>query len=364
LIQQNKIKICLVSHTMKVGGMERVMAGFANFIVNKPDMEVYLILLLREDHFYKLDERIIIIEPKYLLNEIQRWKYLVRTLFWLRSSILKIKPDTILSFGEYWNSFMLVATLGLSYPKFISDRSNPVDNMNFIHETIRKYTYKTATGFVAQTSLAANIIMKKTGLSNSIVVGNPIRSMTENISTARQNIIVNVGRLIPLKQQAKLIGMFAKIASKGWKLQILGDGPLFNNLSNLINELGLQGKVELLGSVKNVDEYLLKAKIFAFTSYYEGFPNALAEGMVAGLAPISFDCPAGPSDLIINGQNGFLIPLSNDELYLQKLKVLISDDRLIEQFGLKARETINNSFEEYKVADSIFDFIMKKEIPT
>lgn len=356
MIPNKKIRICLVSHTMKVGGMERVMAGFANYLVSKPNLEIYLILLLREDHFYQLDKRIVIIEPKKLLHEMPRWKYMIRTLFWLRSTILKIKPATILSFGEYWNSFMLVSTFGLKFPKYISDRSNPVDNMRFIHETIRKYTYKTATGFVAQTSLAANIIKKKTGLSNSIVVGNPIRSIPENKSNDRQNIIINVGRLIPFKQQAKLIGMFAKTSSNGWKLQILGDGPLLVEINDLVKELKLEGRVELLGSVKNVDEYLTKAKIFAFTSSYEGFPNALAEGMAAGLAPISFDCPSGPSDLILDGINGFLIPLNNEDSYIEKLQILIDNEEMINMFQCESYKRMS-AYQENIVSEKIFSFI-------
>jgi glycosyltransferase involved in cell wall biosynthesis len=344
-----------------MGGMERIMAGFANYLVNRPDTNVYLVLLLKEERFYNLDKHIKIIEPAFFLKEMPRWKYAMRMLFWLRSYIKKINPDTILSLGEYWNSFMLVATFGLSYPKFISDRSNPIDNMNFIHETIRRIIYKTATGFIAQTELAASIIMKKTGLSNYIVTGNPIRNIHVDSNLVRNNVIINVGRLIPLKQQARLIKIFARIPFKEWRLKILGNGGLYNDLKLLIESKQLQNRVELLGKVKDVDPYLHDAKIFAFTSNYEGFPNALAEGMAAGLAPISFDCPSGPSDLIQDGVNGYLIPLDDDEIFFKRLMNLINDENLINKFGANAKVSMLK-YDETKVNDSVFKFILNREL--
>lgn len=350
-------KVCLISHTMHMGGMERAMAGLANCFVKKPGLKIYLILLLKMERYYPLNTDIEIIEPPFLLKSMPKWLYAIRTLFWLRGTIKRISPSTILSFGEYWNSFVLIATRGLNYPKYVSDRSNPLDNFRFFHEFLRKYLYKSATGIIAQTQSAAEILMQKTGNKNSLVVGNPIRNI-HNKGENRGNIIISVGRLIPFKQHAKLIKLFDELKDPSWKLQILGDGPLYDDLVKLINELGLESQVELLGSVKNVDDYLLKAKIFAFTSYYEGFPNALAEGMSAGLAPISFDCPAGPADLITDGKNGFLIPLNNDELFINRLKVLTSDEKLIEHFGSEARKFINNNYGESKVSDSILNFIL------
>lgn len=354
-------RICLISHTMHMGGMERVMAGLANYYARKTELDVSLVLLLNVERFYSLNQNIKIIEPGFLLKEMPRWKYTIKTLLWLRKTIKKIDPDTILSFGEYWNSFVLLASLGLSYPKFISDRSNPTDKVPLynIHELLRRVLYRTATGLIAQSQIARDILISKTGLKNCLVAGNPIRMISDN-GSQRDNIIISVGRLIPLKQTGKLIEFFAKLKDDSWKLQIIGDGPLYDELVNSATELDINDRVEFLGSIKNVDDFLLKAKIYAFTSNYEGFPNALAEGMSAGLAPISFDCPVGPSDLITDGENGFLIPLNDEELFIKRLQELTTDDILIEKFSVEARKTILNRYEESKVSESILDFILMR----
>ena len=60
----------------------------------------------------------------------------------------------------------------------------------------------------------------------------------------------------------------------------------------------------MLGAVDDVDKWLARASIFAFSSISEGFPNALIEAMAAGLPCVSFDCDAGPRDIIKNKING------------------------------------------------------------
>ena len=94
-----------------------------------------------------------------------------------------------------------------------------------------------------------------------------------------------------------------------------------------------QDKVILLGNTKNIAWHYNNAKVFAFTSIFEGFPNALIEAMHFGLPCISTDCPTGPSELINNGENGFLIPENNETLFTNKLKDLMYDATLYQSIS-------------------------------
>ena len=64
------------------------------------------------------------------------------------------------------------------------------------------------------------------------------------------------------------------------------------------------------------------------------------EAMAAGCACISFDCEAGPADLIDDERNGFLIKEMDHQDYKKKLKRLLEDEALREQFSLKAIEKV------------------------
>jgi GalNAc-alpha-(1->4)-GalNAc-alpha-(1->3)-diNAcBac-PP-undecaprenol alpha-1,4-N-acetyl-D-galactosaminyltransferase len=157
------------------------------------------------------------------------------------------------------------------------------------------------------------------------------------------------------KGQNSLIEAFSKIDDKTWKLQILGDGPLRKDLEELAKKLNCENRVEFLGFKKEVDFFLSKAQIFAFTSIIEGYPNALIEGMANGLAPISFDCKAGPSDIIQNDINGFLIPINDVILFAEKLNILVNNEDLrsiFQEQALKVLQTNNlqiiaNQYQEF-----------------
>ena len=73
----------------------------------------------------------------------------------------------------------------------------------------------------------------------------------------------------------------------------------------------------------------------------EGFPNALGEAMSHSLACISFDCEAGPSDLIDNGVNGFLVKEHDHNDYMDKLKILINNESIRVDFGRKATSKVS-----------------------
>lgn len=154
-----------------------------------------------------------------------------------------------------------------------------------------------------------------------------------------------------------LLHIFSSIEKNNYKLVIIGEGTERHKLENTIEQLNLKDKVVLLGQVKDVESWIQKAKIFAFTSFYEGYPNALAEAMVGGLSCLSYDCPMGPSDIIEDNINGYLIPLGDKELYIQKLNKMIKDEVIISSFsknGVRLSEDVNIQ----KIANKYLDFCM------
>ena len=338
--------------------MERVITELGNYFSNNEDLQVVIIQYANSKIFYSISAKIIHEIIPYNKKEYSKIVFTIKAISFLRNTIKKYQPDTILSFGEKWNSFVLFSLIGLRPKIFVSDRSQPDKDWGFFHNLLRKILYKRATGIIAQTSIAKKIIFKITNHKNIVVIGNPVRNYPATTSQ-RENYVLTVSRLIKSKNIDHIIDIFNCTETKGWKLLIIGDGPENLFLKKYCNEIGLEKRVKFLGMVKNVEKYFQKSKIFLFASVSEGFPNALAEAMSFSLPCVAYDCVAGPSDLIENGVNGYLVSMNNKSEYFDKFKLLLSDEKLRIRVGKSAKKKISN-FDRESIAKKYLKFMLNE----
>jgi len=362
LLSTKSVKICLVIPSLQPGGMERVMSELVSFFAGKEQAELHLVLYGKSrEIFYSVPDSVKIYKPEWPFNNDRRLLSTLRTLSWLRRTVKAIDPDTILSFGEYWNSFVLLALKGTGYPVYVSDRCQPDKYLGRPHERLRRWLYPGAAGIVAQTSQAGEVYEELLGHKNVRVIGNPIRPITGSGNPVKkEKIILTVGRLIDTKHHDRLIEIFDRVKAEGWKLIIIGGNAIkqdgMSRLKAIVEERGLKGSVILTGTVSNVEEYYLKSEIFAFTSSSEGFPNVVGEAMSAGLPVVSYDCVAGPSDMIDDGETGFLTEPFDDREFEQKLKRLIDNNGLRVKMGAASRDRIR-MFGAERVGEQFLSFI-------
>jgi GalNAc-alpha-(1->4)-GalNAc-alpha-(1->3)-diNAcBac-PP-undecaprenol alpha-1,4-N-acetyl-D-galactosaminyltransferase len=340
-----KKSVVFVIPALNPGGMQRVMSELVNYYSEQDDIYVHLVLYGKtREMFYNISDKIILYRPKFNEKKTNNLVSILKTLIFIRRTILNIQPESVLSFGEIWNNLVLISLFKVRIPIYISDRCKPDKSFGKINGTLRKLLYPTSTGVIAQTQKAKELYHKQFLHKNISVIGNPIRLIKTNQTIERENIIISVGRLIETKNFDRLIRIFSQLKSENWKLVIVGGNALNQNnmpkLKQLIFDLGIENKVLMTGGVKNVDEYLLRSKIFAFTSSSEGFPNVIGEAMSAGLPVVSYDCLAGPSEMIENGENGFLVPLYDDEMFKEKLEYLVANQNVITEFGQNAQQSI------------------------
>ena len=340
-----KKKLCLVIPSLQAGGMERVMSELAHYFAAREEIEVHLVLYgITREIFYPIPDNILISIPRFRFNNKWRLWCTIKTICFLRNEIKRIKPYSILSFGEYWNSFVLIALFRLRFPVFVSDRCQPDKNLGRIHGLLRKILYPLSAGIIAQTEKAAEIY-GEIGLNRNIaVIGNPIRQIAERPGIKREKIVLTVGRLINTKHHDKLIELFLSLSDLEWRLVIVGYDHLKQKnskcLQSIITEHNAETRVILAGKQDDVDAYYLRSGIFAFTSSSEGFPNVIGEAMAAGLPVVAFDCVAGPSEMIEDKKNGFLVPLFDYVLFRERLSVLMEDSELRTAFGKAAKRDI------------------------
>lgn len=343
--------------------MERVMCELAKYFCLKRDIDTHLILYGRNPElFYDVPVNLIIHQPVSKFNNKLRQFASIGRLLFLRKTIIGINPDSVLSFGEHWNSFVLMALLGLPYPVFISDRCSPEKKFTTIHTILRRVLYPKARGIIAQTEKAKQLFTSQFRHNNICVIGNPIRDIHEKSSAIeRENIVLTIGRLIQSKHHDKLIELFAGLSIPDWKLYIVGDDALKQNnsqkLKELICRLNMDDKVILAGKQFDVESYFFRSKIFVFASSSEGFPNVIGEAMSSGLPVVAFDCVAGPSEMIRDGENGFIVPLFEFSKMREKLLLLMNKEELIVKLGNNAKESIKQ-FSPEIIGEKFYLFIM------
>jgi glycosyltransferase involved in cell wall biosynthesis len=350
--------ITFIAAGLSGGGIEKAFSSLANHLSSR-GYEISAILLFQSEHFYKLDENIKVIEPEIYRQDYNKYIYALKTIPYLRKGIRRFNPDVILSYGEWFNPFVILSTRGLGIPIYISDRMSPTLKLGFVQDTAKKILYRFADGIMAQTSYAKDLIFSRTGSNNIKVIPNPV-NVIEKMDLPVENQIVSVGRLSREKGHAILIKAFHEIKNKEWKLHIIGDGKERHFLEKLVEELELNSRVNFHGHKRNFSKILSQSRIFILPSLSEGFPNALIEAMSVPLACISSDCVAGPSDIIKHRKNGILVPPNNVIALARTIDMLIEDENLQNQISREAFR-VREELKFEKIADTILSFIGKEK---
>lgn len=338
-------KIAFVINTLKSGGAERVVTILANHLAR--ENHILIITLSKMTPFYPLDKDIV---HRYCRAEIPPSKNIVQSI---RSNLNLAKRihnllkeeeiELCIGFMTTSNILSAWAASRMGIPLIISERNNPQFEDKYLSrfwKILRKFSYPKADRIVVQTQGIRDYFLNTTKKDNYHIIPNPINpDFSRSQQAEKENIILNVGRLADQKGQDILIRAFAALKDTDWELHIIGEGPKRKELEALIAELGVEKRVFLPGRTSEVERYYERAKIFAFTSHYEGFPNALLEAMYFGLACVSTDCPTGPSELLQDGHNGLLVPVGEEEQITQALRKLIDGPQQREEMGRQASLT-------------------------
>lgn len=352
-------KIVIVLPKLTPGGTERTAVVLANYMVGN-GIDVTVLVMFKRDKFYELHPKVKLIEPDNFRDKYGKILSFPMLLWYLRKNIKNEKPDAVFCLG--YMLLGIITSVGLKTKVIISGRSSP-DRVRFPGNTLFTAFYNCCysilkfriNGIIAQTNYAKEVYQKKYSCP-IVVIPNFLREIKE-YQHERKNQIITLGRCSYEKAQHFLLEAFSKINAPNWTLAIVGDGPLLADLKKLANELNIGEKVEFCGFQKEVDWYLSQAKIFGFTSIIEGYPNALIEGMANGLAPVSFNCVAGPSDIINEGENGFLIPVGNVTLFAEKLQVLVDNSSVLNEISSNASR-IKQTNDLKIIADKYQQFLL------
>lgn len=261
-----------------------------------------------------------------------------------RRGLLAQKPHVVLSFLTEMNVAALVVLAGSGVPVVVSER------IDFRHHYVgrfvaglRRVTYGRAAAVVVQTRELAEWVDARTGWQVAVVpnavVTPPTLPVPDWLAGDRRTLLA-MGRLERQKGFDVLLQAFAGLADRhpDWDLVIAGEGLERRELEFARSRLGLESRVHMPGRVDPPWGLIEAADLFALPSRYEGFPNALAEAMAAGVPVVATDCPTGPRDLVRPGVDGALVAVADVDAFAAGLDLYMGDAELRAATGARAVE--------------------------
>ena len=118
--------------------------------------------------------------------------------------------------------------------------------------------------------------------------------------------ITMIARLSPPKDPGTLLQASLRLPRAGWKMLLVGDGPLSLRAADFIGAHGLSDRVRLMGARTDIVDLLAASDIFVLSSRSEGLPLAIIEAMMAGL-PVVATRVGGVAELVEDGVTGYLV---------------------------------------------------------
>ncbi len=157
-------------------------------------------------------------------------------------------------------------------------------------------------------SAAVREAMKTCFFDNTQVVLNGLEEPSEKWHYAQHSgapvKFLFVGRLSPVKGLQDALR--AMPLEYEWSLDVLGDGPMKEELEKLSAELGLSKRVTFHGYSEKADTYMASSSCLLFPSYTEGMPLTLARAVQIGIPVLAADI--GPVSEMLHGHDGLLLP--------------------------------------------------------
>lgn len=347
--------ICFFIPSLCAGGAERVVSILANHFAST-NYRVSIVCL-KNEVVYPIEKGIDIIFPNFEIP--RKLVTLLKVAFYYRKTVEKIKPDVILSFLEFYNEITMFSLIGIKKRIYLFDRNNPyLKEQNILQTILRNYLYPKANGVIVQTRIAYDYVKQKKLNTKILILPNPISDIKVDWISGANKIITCVGRLEAQKNQKYLIKLFSELPNNEWILQFVGDGSLRKELEEYVKFLNLEQKVNFLGIRKDIQYILSESTIFVFPSLWEGFPNALLEAMAVGVPCISNNCNTGPSEIIQDGVDGFLVEVNNEEDFKNKLLLLMTNIELRNGFSNNAKK-IRNFYTIDGISEKLLRFVFK-----
>ena len=361
-----KIIYCIPA-TYNSGGMERVLANKANWLVrNGYDVSILTTDQMARRPFFDFDPRIQFYDlginyeennGKSFLNKLihypfKQWKHKNA----LKRILMEQNADVVVSmFGNDASILPGIndgsrTVLEIHFSRFKRQQYGRKGIWKIVDDIRSRNDLKVVSKFDRFVVLTEEDKGYWGDLQNIQVIPNARTFVFDRPAELTEKKVIAVGRYCYQKALDRLIDAWSIVCQSvsDWKLYLVGDGEDRVSLQQQIEKLGLSDKVILGRAETDMPSVYTDASILALSSRYEGLPMVLLEAQAAGLPIVSFECKCGPRDVLTNGEDGFLVKEGDVETLAAKIRELIIDEDLRRRMGAEAYKN-SERFSEEKV---------------
>lgn len=160
----------------------------------------------------------------------------------------------------------------------------------------------------------------------------------------RDTDIIFVGRLTEYKRPEIFIEIASKVVAKfpNCVIQMVGDGPDYNSLADMIKQMNIGDNVTLLGKRTDVPDLLSKSKLLVMTSRWEGVSIAMLEAMAMGVVPVVSDV-GDLRDYVVDDKTGYVLDKDDVEGYAEKIEYLLNNQEVRKEMSKACHEKVENT---------------------
>ena len=355
-----KIVICTPA-LYSAGGVERVVSVKANYFADILNYDVTIIVT--EGHgsnsFFQLSPKVKVINLGLRFEELWNITFVRKVFLYLykqrrykkllTEELMRIRPDiTITTLRREINFICDINDGSYKIGELHLSRKNyrliDSSKTNLLKWLFSRWWQRRIVDHLQRLDrfvvLTQNATLEWPELKNVKLIPDPLSISPNKQSSLSSKRIITIGRYSFEKGWDLLLRIWALVEKeyKDWQLDVYGMGdptPYVRMLDNLSID---KKRCHLNASLVSVEEGYLRSSILVQPSRTEGFGLVIVEAMACGLPVIAFDCENGPRSILTDGEEGYLIPAFDVELFADRLKKLMSDENLRRNMGDKGQK--------------------------
>ena len=332
------------------GGLERVLSIKASYFADTYGYDVHILTMndTPDQLFFKFSPSI---KTHNILVPSNKFGYVRSYISKINQTVQEVNPDVVLVCDDGLKGlllpFLIRTKVPLIYERHVSKEvargAGPNTLFNKLKTRIAYSLMKQGGQKFDAFVVLTQGNLKEWDLTNTTVIPNPLPFVKGEVSTLENKNVIAVGKQSFQKGYDRLIETWKEVHKNfpEWQLHIYGSEDPTKETEKHIERLHLSHSIKLFQPVKNIREKFTESSIHVLSSRYEGFGMVIIEAMACGIPSVSFDCPYGPSDIIEDGKNGYLVPNGDIEALGQSLMDIMGDPKKRKELGTYAFKSVD-----------------------